>query len=60
MTKTMITPLVAVLAIAIKAVFNIEVPETVQAQVTEFVVGAGALYVVVRGIIKNHKKEGEK
>lgn len=60
MTKTMIAPFIALIALAIKAIFNIEIPETVQAQVSEFVVGAVALFVVIKGIVKNHKKEGEK
>jgi uncharacterized protein (DUF697 family) len=60
MTKTMIAPIVAVIALAIKGFFGIEIPETVQAEIVTYLVGAIALGTTVWGIVKNHKKEGEK
>ncbi len=60
MTKTMIAPIIAVLALFIKAVFNIEIPNEVQDQIVVAVVGIAALVTTIIGIVKNHKKEGNK
>jgi hypothetical protein len=59
MTKTMIAPIVAVVALFVKAVFNVEIPETVQADIATYIVGGVALVTTVIGIWKNHRK-GEK
>jgi hypothetical protein len=60
MTKTMIAPIVAVIAIAIKALLGIEISAEIQEQIVTGVVILGAAGYSVYGIIKNHKKEGVK
>ena len=57
MTKSMIAPIIAVAALFVKAVFNIEIPNDVQAEAATIIVGVGALVTTVIGIIKNHKKQ---
>lgn len=60
MTKSMIAPIVAVLAIAIKAITGIEVSAEIQEQIVTGVIILGAAGYSVYGIIKNHKKEDGK
>lgn len=56
----MIAPIVAVIALMIKGFFGIDIPETVQAEIVTYIVGGVALGTSIWGIIKNHKKEGNK
>lgn len=56
----MIAPIVAVLAIAIKAITGIEVSAEIQEQIVTGVIILGAAGYSVYGIIKNHKKEDGK
>lgn len=57
MYKSVIAPIVAVIVLALQALFGIEIPDEV---VNEFVVALGnfiAVVLVVLGIFKNHKKD---
>lgn len=56
-TKSMVAPIIAVLALFVKSVFNIEIPTDVQAQIVTYIVGGIALVTAVVGIVKSHKKE---
>lgn len=55
-TKSMIAPIIAVLALFIKSVFNIEIPNELQDQAAVVIVGVFALVTAIRGIWKNHFK----
>lgn len=55
--KTIIAPIVAVLAMAIQLIFGVEIPESL---VNEIVITASnvvAVFVAVYGIFKNYQKE---
>lgn len=57
MYKSVIAPIVAVIVLALQALFGIEIPDEV---VNEFVVALGnfiAVVLVILGIFKNYKKD---
>lgn len=56
MSKTIIAPIVAVLAIVVQLVFGVEIPEDVVEQIVAVVGNVVAIGLVVYGIVKNHKK----
>jgi uncharacterized membrane protein len=60
MTKTMIAPIILVLAMAIKGLFGIDIPQTTQDLIVQAVVIVAAVAVQIHGIYKNHKKEDVK
>jgi hypothetical protein len=60
MTKSMIAPIVAVIAIAIKAITGVEISGEIQEQIVTGIFVLGAAGYAVYGIFKNHKKEGDK
>lgn len=55
-TKSMVLPIIAVLALFVKSVFNIEIPESFQNDLAVWIIGGAALVTTVHGIWKNHKK----
>lgn len=57
MYKTTIAPIVAVLAMAVQLIFGVEIPESLVNEVVVVVSNAIAVFVVIYGIFKNHKKE---
>ncbi len=58
MKKTAIAPVVAVLLLVAQSLFGVKFPDGTEAQITDFVADAFALYVVIyHGIMTNHKKE---
>jgi len=56
MSKTVIAPIITVLVLFVKAVFNIDIPDTLVSQITEWVVLGASLVVSLIGVFKNHKK----
>lgn len=60
MSKTMIAPLVALLALALKLAFGIDLSEEIQAQIIDVAGSVAALGLVLYGIVKNHKKKVDK
>jgi hypothetical protein len=60
MTKSMIAPIVAVIAIAVKAITGVEISGEIQEQIVTGVVILGAAGYSIYGIIKNHKKDSDK
>lgn len=58
--KTMIAPLVAIIALAIKGLLGIEVGEDLQAQITDWVATGIFVGITIYGVFKNHKKEDGK
>ena len=60
-TKSMIVPIVAVLALAVQAIFGISVDEATQTQIVDTIVSVVAVGLTIKGIIENHiKEESEK
>jgi hypothetical protein len=57
MNKSLIAPLVAVLALIVGAVFHISIEQDTQVQIVEVIGGIVSVVVVIKGIITNHKKE---
>lgn len=55
----MVAPIVAVLVMAIKGIFGIEIGEGVQSQVVDAVVILSALVVSIVGIYKDNQKKDE-
>lgn len=60
MTKSMILPFIAVLALVTKAVLGVDISAELQDQIANGIVILGGAGYVVYGIFKNHKKEGDK
>lgn len=60
MNKTMILPIVAVIALAVKAFTGIEVSAELQEQIATGIAILGAAVYAVYGVFKNHKKEDDK
>lgn len=56
MKKTIIAPIIAVLVLFVQSVFHVDVPDTLVAQITDWVVIGGSLVLSVVGIFKNHHK----
>lgn len=54
--KTIIAPIVAVLAMAIQLIFGTKVPESLVNEVVVTASNVVAVVVAVYGIFKNHKK----
>lgn len=57
MSKTMIAPLVALLAVALKLAFGIDLSEELQAQIIDVTGSVIALVLILIGIVKNHNKK---
>lgn len=57
MAKTMIAPIVAVVALLVKTFFGIEIEEDLQNQIIETIGMVVLAVVAVHGVVKNHKKE---
>lgn len=57
MGKTVIAPVIGFIVILVKAIFGIEIPDDVVAQVIDSIVMALSTGAVVYGIVKNHKKD---
>ena len=58
MKKTAIAPIVAVALLVIESLFGVKFPDTLNAQITDVIANAFAVYVVLyHGIMTNHKKE---
>lgn len=60
MSKTMIAPLVALLAVALKLAFGIDLSEEIQQLIVEVTGSVAALVLILIGIFKNHKKDVDK
>lgn len=59
MTKSMLLPIISILAFAIKSLFHIELSQDLQSQIAQWILGGILLGTNVWGIVKNHKKEGK-
>lgn len=57
--KTMIAPIVAIIALAIKGLFKVEVPEELQNTVTDWISTGILIGVGIYGVAKTHKKKGD-
>lgn len=60
MTKSMVLPIVMVIAMAIKIIFGIDIPQDTIDQITQSIVTLGAAVYAIYGIYKNHKAETKK
>lgn len=60
MYKTMIAPIVAVIAIAAQLIFGVDISEEVQSQLVEWIANGILIGTAIYGVVKNHKKDGEK
>lgn len=56
MHKTIIAPIVAVLAMAIQLIFGVEIPESLVNEIVITVSNVVAVVVAVYGIFKNYQK----
>lgn len=59
MAKTVIAPIVAVLALAAQLIFGIDISEEMQSQIVEWVANGVLIGTAIYGVVKNHKKKGE-
>lgn len=57
MSKVVIAPIIAVLALAVQTIFSVTIPEEVVNEVVVTVVNAGLLVTAIIGVFKNHKKK---
>lgn len=55
--KTIIAPVIAVLALVLELVFKVKLPEELQNGVIDGISNLVAIAVVIYGILKNHKIE---
>jgi uncharacterized membrane protein len=60
MTKSMILPILAVLALLVKTVFHIDIPSDTLDNIAQAIIAVTLVVVNIHGIIKNHKKEAGK
>lgn len=60
MTKSMVLPIIAVVALGVKALTGIEISADLQEQLATGIVILGGVAYAIYGVFKNHKKEGEK
>lgn len=56
-TRTMLAPIVAVLAMAVQLLFDIKITEELQNQIVDVIFNASLVVVAVYGVFKNHQKE---
>lgn len=56
MSKTMIAPLVGLVALLVGAVFHINIEQDTQVQIVEVIGGIVSVGLVIKGIITNHNK----
>jgi uncharacterized membrane protein len=59
MSKAVIAPIVAVLAMALGGIFDVKIGEDTQAQITEFIGYVVLGTVGVIGVIKDYRKKKE-
>lgn len=57
MNKTIIAPIVAVLAMAVQLLFGVKIDEQVLNELTVVIANAIAVFVTLYGIYTNYKKE---
>ena len=57
MGKTVIAPIIAVLALAVQAIFGVTIPEEILNEVVMTVVNAGLLVTAIIGVFKNYKEK---
>ena len=60
MTKTIIAPIIAVLALAVQAIFGVTIPEEILNEVVMTVVNAGLLVTAIIGVFKNYNEKRKK
>lgn len=59
-SKTMIAPIIATIAILVQTVFGIEIGESVQSQIVDVIANVILVATVVYGIIKSHNSTKQK
>lgn len=57
MYKTTIAPIIAVIALAIQAVFGIEIDKDLQEEIVVIIGNIILVGLAIKGVIDNHKKE---
>jgi len=57
MGKTIIAPIIVFIALALQLILGIEIPEEVINEIVMALVNLVAVVFVLKGIIKNHKKD---
>lgn len=57
MTKSMIAPLVSILALALGKIFGIEIGTDLQAQIVDAIITVVFVVSAVYGVFKNHKEK---
>lgn len=57
MNKVVIAPIVAVLALAVQAIFGVTIPEEIINEVVMTVVNAGLLATAIIGVFKNYNEK---
>lgn len=57
MGKTIIAPIIAVLALAVQAIFGVEIPEEILNEAVVVIVNAVLLVTAVVGIFNDYKKK---
>lgn len=55
--KTVVAPIVSVLALVLGNVFHVTIGDTLQGQITDIVCNLFLLGIAIEGIFKNHAKE---
>lgn len=55
MSKSIIVPIVAVIAFFIQSVFHVQISSDLQSQIIDFIVNAGLLVISLIGVFKNHQ-----
>lgn len=58
--KSVVAPIIAVIAIALQLVFGVEIPEELQNNITDAIINIVLVGTVVYGIITNHTKNKDK
>lgn len=60
MSKTIIAPIVAVIALLVQFVFGVEIPEEVVNELTLTITNTALVAITLMGIIKSHDKKKDK
>lgn len=55
--KSVILPILAVLAMIVQGVFGVDISEELQNQIAEVVINVIGVSFLIYGVFKNHKKE---